>query len=109
MKWNILLFESLRGKKPVEEFIKKQPPQTQAKILHNIDLLQQYGSQLSMPHSKLLKSGIYELRIRGKEEIRICYCFRKQTIYLLHAFKKKTQKTPKNEFMIALKRLKTLT
>ncbi|OIO15498.1 addiction module toxin RelE [Candidatus Gottesmanbacteria bacterium CG11_big_fil_rev_8_21_14_0_20_37_11] len=104
MKWNILLFESPRGEKPVEEFIKKQQPQAQAKILHKINLLQQYGSRLGIPHSKLLGSGIYELRIRGKEEIRICYCFRKRTIHLLHAFKKQSQKTPRNEFMTALRR-----
>jgi len=108
MEWIVLLFESNREEKPVENFIKKQQPSTQAKILHQINLLQQYGFQLGMPHSKLLKSGIYELRIRGKEEIRIFYCFQKRTIYLLHAFKKKTQRTPQKEFSLALQRKESL-
>src|SRR5258708_31150724 len=34
-------------------------------------LLERYGFQLGMPHSKMLKSGVYELRIRGKEEVHI--------------------------------------
>lgn len=108
MKWSVLLFESYRGEKPIEVFIKKQTPPTQAKILHQVELLQTYGVQLGMPHSKNLGNKIYELRIRGQEEIRILYFFRKQTIILLHSFKKKTQKTPKKELMIAIKRTQNL-
>src|SRR4030042_84128 len=109
MSWTVLLYESIRHEKPVEGFIKQQQPQAQAKILHKITLLQQYGIQLGMPHSRQLGSGIYELRIRGKEELRIMYCFRNKTIYLLHAFKKQTQKTPKTELEVAVKRLNSLT
>ena len=109
MGWEILLYESSRTEKPVEGFIKQQQPQAQAKILHKITLLQQYGIQLGMPHSRKLGSGIYELRIRGKEELRVMYCYRNKTIYLLHAFKKQTQKTPKAELEVAIKRFNSLT
>jgi len=109
MNWNILLFESKRGDKPVEEFIKSQEPPTIAKIVHTLDLLQRYGSFLGMPHSKKLTSNLYELRIKGKPEIRILYTFIEKNIYLLHAFKKQAQKTPKKEIDTALKRLKVLT
>lgn len=104
MEWSILLYESQRGEKPVEEFIKNQQPQAQAKILHHLNLLQQYGLHLGMPHSKILGSGIYELRIRGKEELRIFYCISKSTIYLLHAFKKQSEKTPARELSVAIER-----
>ncbi|SRR5258708_7799797 len=109
MIWRILLYESSGKEKPVENFIKRQQSQAQAKILHKLNLLEQYGFQLGMPHSKLLKLEIYELRIRGREEIRIIYCFKNKTIYLLHAFKKQSQKTPNKEIEIALQRIKTLT
>lgn len=63
-----------------------------------------------MPHSKMLGSGLYELRIRGREEIRIFYCFKaNKIIFLLHAFKKKAQQTPKREIELALQRVKSLT
>jgi len=62
-----------------------------------------------MPHSKQLTKGLYELRIRGKEEIRILYCFKEKDVYLLHGFKKQTQKTPSKEIAIALKRIRLLT
>ena len=109
MEWKVVFFESGRGEKPVEKFIKEQQSQAQAKIAHAIDLLKQYGSMVRMPHSKSLGVSLYELRIRGKEEIRILYVFKHRDIYLLHAFKKQTQKTPHKELEIALKRLKALT
>lgn len=71
MSWNILLFETTRGEKPVEEFIVSKSSQTKAKIAHIINLLEIHGNILGMPHSKQLTQGLYELRIRGKEETRI--------------------------------------
>ena len=48
-----------------------------------------------MPHAKKFENYLYELRIRGKEEIRIIYGFKGKTIYLLHGFKKtKTENAP---------------
>ena len=108
--WTILTFETSSGEKVVDEFIKSQQPQAKAKIAHIVKLLRQHGNRLSMPHSKALGSGLYELRIRGKEELRILYCFTPQrTIYLLHAFKKKTQETPNKELNLAVQRMKSLT
>lgn len=105
MSWNIVFFETPRGEKPVKEFMKAQQPQAKAKIAHMFDLLEEYGSFLGMPHAKRIDDKLFELRVRGKQEIRIVYAFRKQTAYLLHAFKKQTQKTPQRELDIALKRL----
>lgn len=109
MSWNIFLFETDRGEKPVEEFIKSLPPQTIAKITRTIDLLEAYGSFLNMPHSKKITHNLYELRIRGKQEIRIFYTFQKKDIYLLHVFQKKSQKTPPKELKIAIARIRLLT
>ena len=105
MEWKVIFFESRRGKKPVETFFYKQQLKAQAKMLHLFELLKAYGSRLGMPHAKQLGLGIYELRIRGNEELRIFYGFKQKTIYLLHAFKKQTQKTPRRELEIAQKRL----
>lgn len=109
MKWKILEYETNRKERPVTEFIKKQQPTAIAKIAHLIDLLEVHGSMLSMPHAKRLESGLYELRIRGKEEIRIIYGFNGKIIYLLHGFKKQTQKTPVKELETARQRLASLT
>lgn len=105
MKWKITEYETINGSRPVAEFIKNQQPLTIAKIVHLVDLLEMYGSFLRMPHSKKLEKNLYELRIRGKEEIRIIYAFKGKTIYLLSCFKKQKQKTPKKEIEVARYRL----
>ena len=101
-QWKISFYESGRGESPVYEFFKKQQPQARSKITHLVDLLAQYGNLLGMPHAKVLGKGLSELRIRGKEEIRIMYCLNGKTIILLHAFKKQAQKTPTKELQVAI-------
>jgi len=68
-----------------------------AKVIRTIELLEEFENKLGMPHSKHVDDGLLELRIRGKREIRIFYCFNKTKAVLLHAFIKKTQKTPEKE------------
>lgn len=105
MAWAVKLFETKRGELTVEEFIKEQDPPTIAKIAHTIGLLKKHGPFLGMPHGKKITSDLYELRIRGTVEARIIYTFRKGTIVLLHAFKKKEQRIPAREIKIAKNRL----
>jgi phage-related protein len=64
-----------------------------AKVLRTVELLQEFGNNLGMPHSRHMAGGLLELRIRGTREIRIFYCFHKNKAVLLHACIKKTQKT----------------
>ncbi|SRR5258708_28196150 len=109
MEWKIILYESPRKEKPVEEFIKSLESSTLLKVGNVIDLLEIHGNILRMPFSKKITKEIYELRIRGTEEIRIFYSFQSdRRIYLLHGFKKKSQKTPRKEIEIANKRLDTI-
>ena len=81
----------------VEAFIEKLTDKEVAKAIRTIELLEKFGNELGMPHSKHLDDGLLELRIRGKREVRIFYTFRHHTAILLHAFIKKTQKTPSKE------------
>jgi len=93
----------------VEKFIQSLEKATIAKTLRTIDLLEKFGHLLGMPHSKKVTANLFELRIRGQQEIRIFYCFNKGTILLLSAFVKKSQKTPQKELQKAKQRFETLT
>lgn len=108
MAWDTKAFENINGEKPLEKFIKSLESSTIAKVAHAIDLLQKHGNTLGMPRSKKLEGNLYELRVRGKQEIRIFYIFKGKQIYLLHGFKKQTQKTPRKEIEIALERTKII-
>ena len=64
-----------------------------AKVIRTVELLEEFGNDLGMPHSRHMSDGLLELRVRGTREIRIFYCFHKKQAVLLHACIKKTQKT----------------
>ncbi|MAG45012.1 hypothetical protein CL633_03960 [bacterium] len=92
----------------IVKFVNSLEKSAYAKTLRTIDLLEKFSHKLGMPHSKKILKNLYELRIRGKKEIRICYIFRKKQIILLHSFIKKSQKIPNKEIKTALQKLKNL-
>jgi len=100
-----LIFYSFGSSKPIDEFISTLTTDTKAKIFKSLDLLENYGPMIGMPHVKKIEKLLFELRIRGKEEIRLFFICSKQKIYFLHIFKKKTQKIPLKELNLARKRL----
>ncbi len=72
------------------------------------EMLEEFGLDLRMPHSRAMGGGLFELRPRGKEGIaRVFYCTMVgRRIIVLHSFIKKTQETPKRELDVARKRQK---
>lgn len=99
-------FYECNGDIPVRDFIIKQDNKMQAKIFHNLELLELNGNSLREPYSKHLEDGIFELRTKVSSDItRILYFFViGQKIILTNGFVKKTQKTPKNEIDLAKRR-----
>jgi len=63
--WNIVFYVDYRGKCPPREFIEELPVMEQAKIRNVLRLLQEFGSNLSMPHAKQIKGKLWELRPGG--------------------------------------------
>ncbi len=68
------------------------------------------GHTLAMPLSRPMPSiglGVHELRFRDRSGIYrvIYYLSGKSRIWLLHAFQKKTQKTPQHHIEVAKKKL----
>ncbi len=74
----------------IDRFIHSLEAETIAKVLRMIDLLERFGHELGMPHSKSIGKGIFELRIRGVQEVRLLYCFHNGDAVLLHGFVKKS-------------------
>lgn len=108
MAWKVVYFESPRGERFVKGFIDKRSPAVKGKYIGMIDFLEEYGPFLSGRYTKKIRKDLYELRITGKEQVRVLYTVRRREIILLHAFKKKTQKTPSKEIKTALSRLEVL-
>jgi phage-related protein len=83
--------------KSVESFLTSLQEKEIAKAIRTIELLEEFGHDLGMPHSRHMADGLLELRIHGKREIRIFYCFHKHKAVLLHAYIKKTEKAENKE------------
>jgi len=92
--------------KSLENFIKNLQKPTLAKVLRTIGLLETFGKKLGLPHSKKVLEHLFELRISGKQEVRIFYSFHKSHIILLDGFIKKSQKIPKRKIKVAIQKLK---
>lgn len=92
----------------IEKFIQSLEKQTIAKVVHIINLLEKFGSELGMPHSKKVSAKLFELRISGRQNIRIIYAYHGRKIVLLHGFVKKSLKIHKKEIDLAIKRYKSL-
>lgn len=92
--------------KDVEQFILKLPIGLSAKYFHLTDLMIEFGANLGMPHTKPMSTGLFELRVKGKEGIaRVFYCTKVgKRVIVLHGYIKKTQKTPAKELRKAERR-----
>ena len=106
MVWRVLFFRTARGDCPVKDFIGEQDPTIRSKIALSVLLLKNQGPFLKPPYIKKLQDKLYELRISGTTQIRIFYTIHHAEYYLLHAFRKKAQKTPNRELKIAVDRMK---
>ena len=104
-KYDVLLYEKSNGTCPVQEFLDSLDNKMAAKMYGMIELLEENGPALRMPYSEHLQDGIFELRIKFSSNItRVLYFFYvEKKIILTNGFVKKTQKTPKNELLTAIK------
>lgn len=91
--------------KHIQKILEGLEKETISKVTRAIDLLEIYGEDLKMPNSKRIGHGLLELRIHGKQEIRIFYTLINEEAYLLHLYIKKTQKIPAKEMKTARERL----
>ncbi len=96
-------YELSDGTEPAKDFINSLDVGMKNKMFREIELLEAFGTELRMPHSKHLDDGIFELRAKFSSNIsRVLYFFFYQgKAILTNGFVKKTDKTPQEEIKIA--------
>jgi len=109
MGWTIKYYTDSYGTFPVRDFIDSISPEAQAKFIFIADLLEEYGIGVKEPYVKSIsgQKKLFEIRIKDRVNIhRIFYfTYTGKTLVLLHGFTKKTDKTPRGEIRIAVKRM----
>lgn len=109
-KWVIESYQDARGRRPVKEFFDALPARDRARVIRAVELLKTYGTELGMPYARHLTGKLWELRISsGGLAYRVLYFAHiGHRFVLLHAFSKKTRKTPRREIELALRRMTEL-
>lgn len=91
---------------PIKEFLDSCQPSLGTKILRQLKYVEEYGLTPAIPNiKKITGTSLWELRILGRDNIRIiCVSQPEREVKVLHIFRKTQQKTPTRELNIALKR-----
>lgn len=97
-----------RGDIPVRDFLDAAGPTLKAKALRILLHIEEYGLQVAIGHIKKLSgTPLWEIRILGGDSARILFVTQVgRKVLLLHAFYKKTKKTPQKDIVTALTRLR---
>lgn len=103
MDWEIVYYSD-----DLQSTILALPARMQARYVHLTQRMLNFGPDLGMPHSRAMGKGLFELRLKSKEGIgRVFYgLLTGRRIMMLHAFVKKSQKTPAKDLDIARVRWK---
>ena len=105
MNWSVVFYSD-----QVESAIAKMPSCFVARFIRYAERMEIYGPDLGMPHTKAMRNGLFELRLKAGEGIaRVFYCAKiGRRIVMLHHFIKKTEKIPAKELLAARTRMKEI-
>ena len=104
----VRFFQTIRGNEPVRDWLKALHKDDRKRIGEDIKTAQ-FGWPLGMPLVRKLEKNLWEVRTDITDGIaRTLFTVIGKQMVLLHAFVKKSQKTPKAELETARKRLKLL-
>lgn len=105
--WNVEFYRDRRGRSPVEDFLTTLPERERLEVLRVIDLLEEHGLALGMPHARPI-AGMWELRAGPG---RVFYVAVRppagrlgRRFILLHGYRKKSQVAPQREIDTAQRR-----
>ena len=104
MSWVVELLDE-----DVKSALDALPLDMRAKFQRIVELIQSHGlERVREPYVKHLEGPLWEMRMKGRSGIaRAVYVTAVgRRIVVVHVFEKKTQKTPRHEIEMALKRAK---
>lgn len=106
MQWKVVFLDD-----GVQATLAALPADIQARFARIVQLIKAHGlTQLREPYVKHLEGPVWEMRMKGKDGIaRAAYVTAtERRVVVVHVFVKKTQKTPRREIEIALRRAKEI-
>ena len=102
MSWTVQFLDA-----EVESEVAALPEDMQAKLFRIIAMIEQFGLvAMREPYVKHLEKSLWEMRMKGRDGIAraIYVTVSGKRAVVVRVFRKKTQKTPRSELQLALKR-----
>ncbi|OGK25360.1 hypothetical protein A2954_02225 [Candidatus Roizmanbacteria bacterium RIFCSPLOWO2_01_FULL_37_12] len=100
-----ILYFIYSNKNPVKDFIDSLDKKQKSKVFGIFQLVEEYGIFSVPQHIKKIKgTPFWEIRILGKDNIRLIFILDKSSLIIFHGFIKKTQKTPQLELKLTFTR-----
>ncbi|MFI4910447.1 MAG: type II toxin-antitoxin system RelE/ParE family toxin [Sedimentisphaeraceae bacterium JB056] len=104
----VRFYRNSNGNEPVRSWLLKLSKEDKLTIGSDIKTVE-FGWPVGLPVCKSMGSGLWEVRSTLKNRIaRILFCIEADSMWLLHGFIKKQQKTPKADISIAKERMDKL-
>ena len=106
-EWRIVFYETASGRSPIMDFLRDLDRPTRTILERAIEQLRQLNLEAKPPLAKPMGDKLWELRTNTPSGAYRVFYFTivNRRIVLLHAFQKKTQKTPPHELNLARKRM----
>jgi phage-related protein len=103
----VVFYRSGVGSEPVLDWLRALPPEDRQILGRDLRLVEM-GWPIGMPLCRPLGGGLWEVRSRLAQHriARVIFCAAHGSMVLLHAFIKKTQKTPQADLDLARARQK---
>ena len=100
-------YQTATGKEPVRDWLMELTQEDRKLIGRDIQKVE-FGWPLGMPYCRNLGSGLWEVRsdLTDGKIGRVIFSIAGGRMALLHGFIKKTQKTPRHDLQVALRRMK---
>lgn len=105
----VVFYKTGSGREPVREWLKQLEQEDRKRVGTNLQTLE-YGWPIGMPVCRPISShkGLWEVRsnLTFGKIARVLFCLSGGRLVLLHAYIKKTQKSPEKDLSVAVKRMK---
>ncbi len=107
----LVFYQTARGNCPVREFINALDGDARARVLEGLVSFREEFPRITTVDCRSLGTGLHEIRVRdlrGRQH-RVVYSIVGGNLLVLHAFTKKTRKTPDTVLALARRRLREMT
>ena len=106
-KLKVLFYKTINNKDVIGSYLDSLENEIKFEILAHIMKLKNNSEYRKPPYCKKISKNIFEIRIKFRDCFRVFYAYiHKDHILLLNISKKKSNKAPKKEIDLAIKRLK---